>query len=185
MILSKPISIFSNRYLVHPNGKVYSNNRKKFLTPAFNKTLNDYTFYLTIAENVPKLFFASSLIYNSFHPGEYDRSKHRIVRLDGDKKNLKLENLKLLTKEEYFNFIANTHYRAGEITYRGEKFRDIPKMNFHKISEKGKVLSYVKGKPHYCKARKASDGSDLISITIDYKKQRSIYPVSLAKKVFS
>jgi len=185
MILSSPISVFNNRYKIHPNGKVYSINRQKFLTPSYNNTLNDYTFYLTIAENIPKLFFATSLVYNSFHPGTYDRKKHRIVRIDGNKKNFKLNNLKLLTKEQYFNFVANKVYKAGEYFYRNEKYLDIPNKNFHKISESGKVLSFVKGKPHLCKTRKAVDGSDLISITIDYKKQKSIYPKTVAKKVFN
>ncbi len=184
MILSNPISIFNNRYMVHPNGKVYSVNRRKFLTPSFNKTLNDYTFYLTIAENIPKLFFVTSLVYNSFHPGTYDRKNHRIVRLDGNKKNFKLENLKLLTKEEYFHFVANKAYKVGDYVYRNETYIDIPNINFHKISKNGKVLSFIKGKPHLCKARKSAYGSDLISITIDYKKQKSIYPKSLARKVF-
>ncbi len=68
--------------------------------------------------------------------------------------------------------------------YRNETYIDIPNINFHKISKNGKVLSFIKGKPHLCKARKSADGSDLISITIDYKKQKSIYPKSLARKVF-
>ena len=184
MILSNPISIFNNRYRVFPNGKVYSVKRKNFLSPSFNKTLNDYTYYLTIAENIPKLFFATSLVYNSFHPGSYERAKHRIVRIDGNKKNFKLDNLKLLNKEQYFHFIANKVYKAGEYKYRNEIYLDIPNVNFHKISKKGKVLSFIKGAPHICKARKSADGSDLISITIDYRKQKSIYPKSLAKKVF-
>jgi hypothetical protein len=184
MILSNPISIFNNRYKVYPNGKVYSVKRRAFLTPSFNKTLNDYTYYLTISENIPKLFFATSLVYNSFHPGMYDRTKHRIVRIDGNKKNFKLENLKLLTKDQYFHFVANKVYKAGDYKYRNEIYADIPNVNFHKISESGKVLSFIKGKPHLCKARKAKDGSDLISITVDYRRQKSIYPESLAKKVF-
>lgn len=185
MILSKPISIFNNRYLVYPDGKIYSNIRKKFLLATYNKTLKDYTYFLTIHDNVPKLFFAISIVYNSFHPGMYDRLKHRIVRIDGDKKNFKLENLKLMSKKEYFNFKATRLYRAGEIIYRNEIFRDIPGVNFHKISKAGKVLSYVQGRPKLCKARKAHDGSDLMTLTIDYRKQKSIYPVTVARKVYN
>ncbi|MCK5825235.1 MAG: hypothetical protein KAG96_07495 [Ichthyobacteriaceae bacterium] len=184
LALSKPISIFNNRYIVYPEGKVYSTSRKKFLSPTFNKTLNDYTFYLSISDNIPKLFFASSLIFNSFYPGEYDRKTHRIVRINGKKKDFRLENLKLLNKEQYFNFISNKVYKPGVYIYRGEEFLDIPNINFHKISANGKVLSFVKGNPHICKARKTASGADLISITIDYKKQKSIYPTSLAKKTF-
>lgn len=184
LVLSKAISIFNNRYKVYPNGKIYSVKRRKFLTSSFNKTLNDYSIYLTISNNVPKLFFVTTLIYNSFHPGVYDRKKHHIVRLDRNKRNFKLDNLKLLSKSEYFNFMANGVYKAGEYYYRNERFLDIPTMNFHKISESGKVLSFVKGKPHLCKSRKSADGSPLISITTDYKKQKSIYPKSMAIKVF-
>lgn len=122
------------KYKIYKDGRVYSTIVNKFLKICFSKRYN-YLYIVLLVNNKKKTYKFTNLIYETFIE-KVDIRLYKIINIDGDINNNKLENLKK---------IPCGGLKLSKINMNDTK--PIPGYeDRYLISKKGEVISLIKGK---------------------------------------
>lgn len=130
-----------------------------------------------IIDGVSRRKHLNKLIYGGFNRIKLLKSDF-VIHIDGDKSNLSIDNLKHLTKEEFYYYYAMRTFKFGDYTLDGIIYKDIPKRIFYKINDTGDVISFVSGKPKLISQR-FLNGTPIATIKTYTKHGITAGPVTL------
>ena len=122
------------KYKIYKDGRVYSTIVNKFLKICFSKRYN-YLYIVLLVNNKKKTYKFTNLIYKTFIE-KVDIRLYKIINIDGDINNNKLENLKKIPCGGLKLSKINMNDTKPIPGYEDRYF----------VSKKGEVISLIKGK---------------------------------------
>lgn len=144
-----PVYGFEQNYEVDDKGYIYSNFTKQILQPAPQASARQNRYRLSDK----KYYDGKYLVYKSFHPEEQiEINDERIIYIDGNCRNLSLDNLKIIDKRNREEIALSLSEKYQE------KVVPVPDFKNYYLSENGNVYSYYNSASKKIKLLVGTDG---------------------------
>lgn len=147
--MKKPVYGFEQNYEVDEKGNIYSNFTKQILqkSPQASARQNRYKL------NDGKYYDGKYLVYKSFYPSaEVEINDERIIFIDGNCRNLSINNLKVIDKNSREDIALSLAEKYQE------KIVPVPEYKNYYLSENGNLYSYYNSTSRKIKLYIGTDG---------------------------